>query len=234
MTKVTRKNYGMTRPKKGGKKNMTTKKRLTKKVHIKKKNKTRRRKQTGGNDDECPICLEKFTETNPGIMVHPPMPVGSKPHLFHSDCIIASMEAGNTECPKCRADITTSWRDISTPSELRKYLSGYDKIITDVVTDERLSPEEKRAKIMKIKDDIELLKQHIEEMKYVADENKGQVNSIFEDYIGENGSIDDTLFSIEADAEYAARADEEGQDKYELTPVKRTGAQPKSGSLARN
>jgi hypothetical protein len=206
----TRKNYGMTRPKKTGKKGITIKKRHSKKVHIKKKNKTRRRKQTGGNDDKCPICLEKFTKTKPGIMGHPRYPVGSKPHLFHSECINASMDAGNTNCPLCKTDIPASWTDVSTPGGLEAYLSDYDEIITNIVTatDEQLSEEKKKEDINKIKTDITLLKRYVAIKDRVTEANKLAVNRIFEDYIGENGRIEDALSSIEADAEYAARGEE--------------------------
>ena len=227
----TRKNYGMTRPKKTGKKGITIKKRLSKKVHIKKKNKTRRRKQTGGNDDECPICFEKFTKTNPGIMVHPRDPVGSKPHLFHTECINASMEDGNTKCPLCTTDIPESWTTVSTPGGLEDHLNDYDEIITNIATDEQLSEEKKKEDINKIKTDITLLKRYVAIMNRVTEANKLAVNRIFEDYIGENGIIAEHLSSIEADAEYAARAHETEQDQYELTPVKRKGDQPGSGSL---
>jgi hypothetical protein len=225
----TRKNYGMTRPKRGGKKSV---KRGIKNKTIRSKRKNR--KMRGGNDDECPICLEKFTKTNPGIMVHPPMPIGSKPHLFHSDCINASMEDGNTKCPLCTTDIPVSWTDVSTPDGLKEYLSGYDGKITTIVTDEQLSEEKKKEDINKIKTDITLLERYVAIMNRVTEANKLAVNRIFEDYIGENGRIDEALFSIQKDEEHAAEtAAARGEEALEFRSMQRRGDQPTSGSLAR-
>ena len=134
-------------------------------------------------------------------------------------------------CPHCRADQKTFWTHISTPENLTRYLFPYDKLIRDTYNDVSLSKEEKKAKLQQFERDINFLKDNI--MRYVTDDNKSAVNRIFDNYIGEHGSINDAIMGLEMGE---ARASEEKLELGDDKPVK-TGTgdnlQPKTGSLAR-
>lgn len=232
------KNYGITRPKRGGKKSV---KRRIKNKTIRRKRKNR--KMRGGNDeDKCPICLEQFSSEKLPRMLHPKYPVNSAPHSVCEQCLTAA--GGENQlpisderhplyiCPSCRGDHRSFWSHIANPSTLQHYLYlvDYDKIIMDIFNDEQLSKEQKIAKLQQIKNDIIFLKENLE--IYVTEADKYEVNKIFEDYIGEQGSINDAIIGLEMEKEHAAREEESKFD--ETKPAKRGDVlQPKTGSLAR-
>ena len=64
-----------------------------------KKTRRRMRKMRGGQEEECPICLEDFTDPNNAITL-------TCNHKFHKTCMKATCEAsqgtGQCVCPLCR------------------------------------------------------------------------------------------------------------------------------------
>jgi len=110
------------------------------------------------------------------------------------------------------------------PEYLKARLDGYYyRKIKDTFNDERLTKEQKIAKLLHIKGEISSLKEEVMTSVKGA-ENLAAVNRIFEDYIGENGRIVEHLSSIEADAKHH-------RELGDTTKVTRKGAQPIRGSL---
>lgn len=116
----------------------------------------------------------------------------------------------------------------SSPEFLKRELYFYDKIIMDTFNDEGLSKEEKIAKLKVIESEIIFYKKYF--MRDVTDSNKLAVNRIFDNYIGEHGSINDAIMGLEMEEARAER--EPRRDLGDLRPVKRSpGLQPKYGSI---
>ena len=52
-------------------------------------------------EDVCPICLEKFTDDNPAVVLEICYRPGKNNHLYHEDCIL--FHANHSDhCPMCR------------------------------------------------------------------------------------------------------------------------------------
>ena len=134
---------------------------------------------------------------------------------------------------KGSGDPTRSPEYLKAQAQAQARLDGYYyRKIKDTFNDERLTKEQKIAKLLHIKGEISSLKEEVLTSVKGA-ENLAAVNRIFEDYIGENGRIVEHLSSIEADAKHHAAAVRELGD---TTALIRTGDEqdhPIRGSLVR-
>ena len=118
--------------------------------------------------------------------------------------------------------------DVFRPDRLKADLSQYGETITAIVHNDQLTKEEKIARLEEVGIAINMIQ------KTIPEANKLEVNRIFEDYIGENGRIYDAITGLEMDEEYhTTAAHREEEEALELTPLRQTGYQPKTGQLER-